>query len=84
MYYLNEAGRGLTSPGIGPVYSASLYTQREQETCNFVGSLFRWARPLLWSGVKAVGRETLRNDGNILTDIAQHKSPEGSVGDIVY
>ena len=24
MYYLNQAGRGLTTPGIGPVYSAPL------------------------------------------------------------
>ena len=31
---------------------------------------------------KAVGRETLRTGGNILTDIAENKSPELSPNDI--
>jgi len=28
VYYLNQAGRGLTNPWIGTVYSAPLYLQR--------------------------------------------------------
>jgi len=31
---------------------------------------------ILWSGAKAVGRETLRTGGKILTDIAEHRSPK--------
>jgi len=37
------------------------------------GSLFRWVRPIDWSGVKALGRETLSTAGNILSDIAEAK-----------
>jgi len=37
----------------------------------------------LWRGAKAVGHETLRTGGNILTDIAENKSPELSPKDIV-
>ena len=48
----------------------------------FFGSLFRWIRPLLWSGAKAVGRETLRTGGKILYAIAERD--DVSAGDIVY
>jgi len=81
VYYLNQAGRGLTTPGIGPVYSDPLYLQRGYGIGNFFGSLFRWVRPLLWSGAKAVGRQTLRTGGKILTDIAARD--DVSDGDIV-
>jgi hypothetical protein len=37
---------------------------------HFLSSLFLLVRTVLWSGVKAVGRETLRTGGKILTDIA--------------
>ena len=81
VYYLNKAGSGLTTPGIGPAYSAPLYLKRGHGIGNFFGNLFRWVRPLLWSGPKAVGRETLRTGGKILTDIAARD--EVSAGDIV-
>jgi len=41
VYYLHQAGRGLTSLGIGPVYSAPLYLQCSHGIGNFFGSLFR-------------------------------------------
>ena len=47
VYYLKQAGRGLITPGIGPVYSAPFYVQRGHGMCNFFGSVFRWVRPLL-------------------------------------
>ena len=51
---------------------------------NFFGSLLRWVRHLPWSGAKAVGRETWRTVGKILTNIAQGKSSdETRAGDIV-
>jgi len=84
VYYLNQAGRGLTTPGIGPVYSAPLYLKRGHGIGNFFGSLFRWVRPLLWSGTKAVGRETLRTGGKILADIAERSPTDTTTaGDIV-
>jgi len=33
-------------------------------------------RPVLWSGAKTVGRETLRTGGDILTDIARSTDDE--------
>ena len=78
-YLLNQAGRGFTTPGIGPVYSAPLYLQRRHGIGNLFGSLFRWVRPLLLSGAKALGRETVPTDGKILTDIA---APQ-STGDVI-
>jgi hypothetical protein len=66
-----------------PVYAAPLYLQRGHGIGNLFGSVFRWVRPLLWSGAKAVGRHTLRTGGKILTDIAVNKSPDVSASDIV-
>ena len=39
----------------------------------FFGSLFRWVQPIVWSRVKALGRETLSTGGDILSDIAENK-----------
>ena len=84
VYYVNQAGGGLTTPGNGPVYSGPLYLQRGQGMGNFFGNLFRWVRPLLWSEAKALGRETLCAAGKILTAIAARKSTDDvSAGDIV-
>jgi len=84
IYYLNQEGRGLTpSEGIGPVYAAPLYLQTGHGIGIFFVSLFRWVRPILWRGAKAVGRESLRTGGKILTDNAENSSPELSPKDIV-
>ena len=84
VYYLNQTGCGLTTPGIGPVYCVPLYLQRRHGIGNFIGSLFRWVQPLLWSGAKTGGRETLRTGAKILTDIATRKlTADASYGDIV-
>ena len=40
---------------------------------NIFGCLFHWVRSIIWSGVKALGRETLRTSGDILSDIAEAK-----------
>ena len=49
-YYRNQAGRGLLSdPGIGPIYSAPLYLHRVHGIGNFLVTLFRFVRPLLWT-----------------------------------
>jgi len=84
IYHLNQVGRGLTpSEGIGPAYASPLYLQRGHGIGNFFGSMFRWVRPILWRGDKAVCRETLRTGGKILTHIAENSSPELSLKDIV-
>ena len=46
-YYLKQAGRSLSpTSGIGPIYSVPLYLQRGHGIGNFLGSLFRFVRPL--------------------------------------
>ena len=68
-YYLNQAGRGFPSaPGIGPIYFAPIYLQRGHGMGNFLGTLYRFVRPLPWT----VGR----TGGKIITDIAKNKSPD--------
>ena len=44
---------------------------------SFLGGLFRLVRPVLWGGKNAVGRETLRTCGRILSDLA-----DDTVGDV--
>jgi hypothetical protein len=69
-YYLVQAGRGSPAGGIGPVYSVPPFVQRGHGIGSFLGNLFRQVRPVIWSGVKAVGKESLRTGSKILSDIA--------------
>lgn len=82
-YYLRQAGRGLNDIGIGPIYSTPPYLQRGHGIGNFFGSLFRWVKPILWSGAKALGRETMRTGGKILSEIAENRSPDVKARDII-
>lgn len=90
-YYLRQAGRGGSRNGVGPIYSSPLFLQRGNGLGSFLGGLFRFVKPILWSGAKdvgretlrALGRETLRTGGKILTDIAENKSPDVRARDIV-
>jgi len=75
-YYLNQAGRGLPSAaGIGPIYSAPIYVQREHVIVHFLCTLYRFVRPLLWT----VGR----TGGKIITDIEKNKSTDLIAKDII-
>jgi len=49
---------------------------------SFFRGLFRFVKPLLYSGSKAVGREALKTGSNIITDIL-NKEPEQPVGNIL-
>jgi hypothetical protein len=71
-YYLRQAGRSYRrgDNDIGHVYSTSPFLQRGHGLGSFLSGLFRTLRPILWSGVKSLGREALRTGGNILSDIA--------------
>ena len=70
-YYFQQAGRGSRS-GLGPIYSIPPFLQRCHGLDSFLNGLFRLVRPVVWSGVKAVGRETLRISGRILSDLANN------------
>src|SRR5215468_6659971 len=86
-YYLHQAGRGLNRGGgyssIGPVYATAPFVQRGHGIGSFLSGVFRFVRPILWSGAKVVGRETLRTGGKILQVIADNSSPDVKAGDIV-
>ena len=58
-YYLRQAGRGHTN-GIGPIDKAPPVLQRGYGIGRFLTGLWRTVRPILWSGAKTLGRETLR------------------------
>lgn len=58
---------------IGPIYHASYRVQRGSGIGSYLGGLIRILRPLFIKGMHAVGRETLRTAGNVLTDISLKK-----------
>jgi hypothetical protein len=76
-YYLGQSGGG----SIGPLYKASFRYQRGNGLGSFFRGLFRFVKPLLYSGAKAVGREALSTGSNILTDILNN-DPDQTVGTI--
>ena len=78
-YYVNQSGGG--GGEIGPVYRASFRMQRGNGIGSFFRELFRFVKPLLYSGAKAVGKETLKTGSHIMNDIL-NKEPEQPVGDI--
>jgi len=47
-----------------------------------VRGLFRFVKPLLYSGAKAVGKEALKTGSNIITDMV-NKEPKQPVSDIL-
>ena len=72
---LHQVGRGSRS-GIGPIYSVPHFVQRGHGIGSFLSGLFRLVRPVLWGVVKAVGRETLRTGGKILSDLADNTTTD--------
>ena len=81
-YYLHQAGRGIGGRGgIGPIYSVPAIYQRGYGIGSFLGGLWRMVRPILWSGAKIFGRETLRTGGTILSDMADNSdgTPAGHI-----
>jgi hypothetical protein len=63
-YYVNQSG-----VEIGPVYGARCRVQRGNDVVSFFRWLFRFVKPLLYLGSKAVGKEALKTDSNIITVI---------------
>jgi len=64
-YYVNQSCGGQ----IGPLYGATFRMQRRNGKGSFFRGLFRFVKPLLYSGIKAVGKDTLRTVSIITTDI---------------
>jgi hypothetical protein len=72
-YFLRQAGVGGWSiaESIGPVYSGPPFLQRVHGIGSFLRFLFRIVKPVLLSGTKALGRESLRTGARIMKDIAE-------------
>lgn len=81
-YYLHQAGRGAEYGSVGPIYALPPFVQRGHGLGDILGGLWRVVRPLLWSGAKTLGKETMRTGGRILADIAD-KAPGTSTQDII-
>jgi hypothetical protein len=70
-YYLRQAGRGGERgggsisgyDGIGPIYSSTLYKKRGNGLGSFLGGLFQYVKPILWSSAKDLGRATINKLG---------------------
>jgi hypothetical protein len=77
-YYFNQSGGG---GEVGPVYRASFSVQRGNGIGYFFRGLFRFVKPLLYSGAKTVGKDTLKTGSNIITDML-NKEPEQPVCNI--
>jgi len=71
-YYLRQSGRE-SGTDISPIFSTPC-VQRGHGIGVFFGCLFLRVLPIFWSGDIALGRETLRTGGNILSDIAENKA----------
>jgi len=86
-YYRRQAGRGRED--IGSIYSTPPFVQRRHGLGNVLAGLFRTLRPILWSGAKSIGKETLKALGrealrtgtNIIRDIAEN--PPTQTTDII-
>ena len=78
LYYRRQAGRGRED--IGSIYSTPPFVQRWHGLGSILRGQFRTLRPILWSGAKSIGKETLkalerealRTGTNIIRDIAEN------------
>jgi len=71
-HYVHQSG-GICE--IGPVYRASFRMQMGNGKWSLFRGLFGFVKHLLYSGEKAVGKETLKTGSNIVLDIL-NKEPE--------
>ena len=82
-YYLHQAGRGYGDTDIGPVYSVPHFVQQGHGIRSVLTGFWRWIKPILWSGARTLGRESVRTGGNILADLAQNTNSDVTPRDIV-
>jgi len=69
-YYLHQVVCG-KHDGIGPIYAAPPFLPRGYRIGSSFSMVMVTGRPILWSGAKTLGRETLRTGGDNLTYITR-------------
>jgi len=80
---LHQAGRGYGDTDVGPVYSVPHFVQRGHGIGSVLTGFWFWIKPILWSGSKTLGRESVRTGVRILADLAQNINSEVTPRDIV-
>lgn len=68
-YYLSQIGGGLND--IGPLYVSPRYYQQGRGVGSFLGGIFKYLKPLLYSGLEAIKKQTLKAGVNVLNDIGK-------------
>jgi hypothetical protein len=76
------ASGGYGGTGIGPVYSVPHFVQRGHGIGSVLTGFWRWIKPILWSGAKTLGRESVRTGGRILADLAHNTNSDVTPRDI--
>ena len=82
-YCFHQTGRGYGDTDIGPVYSVPHFVQRGHGIGSVLKGFWRWIKPILWSGAKTVGRESVRAGGRIVAYLAQNTISDVTSRDIV-
>jgi hypothetical protein len=68
--YYNSLSGGVD---IRSLYKASVRVQRKHGIGSFFRGLFRYVKPLFFSGTQGIGKEALQTASNILTDIISNR-----------
>ena len=69
--------------GFGTIYSVPPFVQRDHGIGNFLSGLFRLVLPVLWSGIKAIVRESLHTGGKILSYLEDNMAGDVSQRHII-
>lgn len=68
-YYLSQIGGGMND--IGPLYVSPRYYQQGRGVGSFLGGIFKYLKPLLYSGLNAIKKQTLKAGVNVLNDLGK-------------
>lgn len=68
-YYLSQVGGGLND--IGPIYGSPRIYQQGRGVGSFLGGIFKYLRPLIYSGLNAIKKQTIKTGTNVLNDLGK-------------
>lgn len=72
-YYLtHQRGGGLAD--IGGLYRAPVFIQRGRGVGSFFAGLWKYIAPLAVSGLKTIGKQSLKTGADVLSDLAEGKN----------
>lgn len=72
-YYLSQSGQGLRE--IGPLYTNHrIYQHGRGGVGSFFAGIFKYIKPLLYSGLKALKKQTLKTGVNVFNEMSNNNS----------